>query len=216
MSLNHDGQYLHMLNRTITYGYDVDDKLVLYGAQMTVNLNDNKIPILTSRYICWSDAVSRTLAKLKVSGEKTRRWSGETCDFNKVVDKLRANPTFSSVFVKKYNMHIQLVNSMLLAHVTCHFIDLVKEFPFVMVDMSILVHAIGTLVGACVSSITFSISTGYVQKFHVEEAKEQVSNNFFPTPKLKIINRSQRKTIDYKSADFILLDYKATKAFIYP
>ena len=86
--------------------------------------------------------------------------------------------------------------------------DIYLGFPFNLASASLLTHIIAKLSNLEVGTFVHSISDCHLYNNHIEQVKEQISRIPYQFPKLKIIDRGQKKVEDFITEDFIIEDYK--------
>ncbi len=162
-----------------------------------------------------------------VYGEQWRRWKkpdGGTVDqIQNVVDTIKTNPNSRRILVVAYNpgvademalppchslFQFYVANGKLSCQLYQRSCDIFLGVPFNIASYALLTHMIAQQCDLDVGEFIWSGGDVHLYSNHFEQAKEQLSRDPLPLPKLKI-KRKPADLFSYEYEDFEIVDYQA-------
>ncbi len=162
-----------------------------------------------------------------VYGEQWRRWKkpdGSTVDqIQNVVDTIKTNPDSRRILVVAYNpgvademalppchslFQFYVANGKLSCQLYQRSCDIFLGVPFNIASYALLTHMIAQQCDLDVGEFIWSGGDVHLYSNHFEQAKEQLSRDPLPLPKLKI-KRKPDDLFSYEYEDFEIVDYEA-------
>lgn len=162
-----------------------------------------------------------------VYGEQWRRWKkpdGSTVDqIQNVVDTIKTNPDSRRILVVAYNpgvademalppchslFQFYVANGKLSCQLYQRSCDIFLGVPFNIASYALLTHMIAQQCDLDVGEFIWSGGDVHLYSNHLEQAKEQLSRDPLPLPKLKI-KRKPDDLFSYEYEDFEIVDYEA-------
>lgn len=162
-----------------------------------------------------------------VYGEQWRRWKkpdGDTVDqIQNVVDTIKTNPNSRRILVVAYNpgvademalppchslFQFYVANGKLSCQLYQRSCDIFLGVPFNIASYALLTHMIAQQCDLDVGEFIWSGGDVHLYSNHFEQAKEQLSRDPLPLPKLKI-KRKPDDLFSYEYEDFEIVDYEA-------
>ncbi len=162
-----------------------------------------------------------------VYGEQWRRWKkpdGSTVDqIQNVVDTIKTNPNSRRILVVAYNpgvademalppchslFQFYVANGKLSCQLYQRSCDIFLGVPFNIASYALLTHMIAQQCDLDVGEFIWSGGDVHLYSNHFEQAKEQLSRDPLPLPKLKI-KRKPDDLFSYEYEDFEIVDYQA-------
>jgi thymidylate synthase len=162
-----------------------------------------------------------------VYGEQWRRWKkpdGSTVDqIQNVVDTIKTNPDSRRILVVAYNpgvademalppchslFQFYVANGKLSCQLYQRSCDIFLGVPFNIASYALLTQMIAQQCDLDVGEFIWSGGDVHLYSNHFEQAKEQLSRDPLPLPKLKI-KRKPDDLFSYEYEDFEIVDYEA-------
>ncbi|MEP1741145.1 MAG: thymidylate synthase [Kangiellaceae bacterium] len=162
-----------------------------------------------------------------VYGEQWRRWKkpdGSTVDqIQNVVDTIKTNPDSRRILVVAYNpgvademalppchslFQFYVANGKLSCQLYQRSCDIFLGVPFNIASYALLTHMIAQQCDLDVGEFIWSGGDVHLYSNHFEQAKEQLSRDPLPLPKLKI-KRKPDDLFSYEYEDFEIVEYEA-------
>ena len=88
--------------------------------------------------------------------------------------------------------------------------------PFNIASYALLLHLIAKITHLEVGEFVHSIGDAHIYLDAVDQAREQISRNTLPLPKLAIVDRNQTTIDDFVMEDFSLQNYQCHSAIKAP
>ncbi len=162
-----------------------------------------------------------------VYGKQWRRW--ETADgrvidqLSDAADQIKNNPNSRRIIVSAWNVgeidkmalppchmmfQFYVVNEKLSCHLYQRSADIFLGVPFNIASYALLTMMMAQVCGLEVGEFIHTTGDTHLYLNHLDQAKEQLSREPFPLPKMKI-NPNVKSIFDFKFEDFELVDYQA-------
>jgi thymidylate synthase len=169
-----------------------------------------------------------------VYGSQWRSWpspDGSTIDqIGRVIEQIKANPNSRRLIVSAWN--VAEVDRMALP--PCHMLfqfyvadgklscqlyqrsaDVFLGVPFNIASYALLTMMIAQVTGLKPGDFVHTLGDAHLYLNHLEQADEQLTRTPYPLPRMEL-NRDVRDILDFRYADFKLLDYRCHPAIKAP
>ena len=276
-------QYLNMTRRVIDEGILEEGRngntICLYGEKMEFSLDDNVLPLLTSKKVAWRTClrellwfISGSTSNHKLQEKKVRIWDGNSTrefldsrnlhhleegdlgpvyghqwrHFNApytthdadyrgkgidqlatVIDQLKNDRQSRRIVLSAWNpaqldemalppchafVQFHVVNdSKLICCLYQRSGDVGLGVPFNIASYSFLTHMLAHHTGLKAHKFIHFIGNAHVYESHVEALKEQLNNETFSFPTVRMVCPVRDKIEDYVEEDFVVEGYKSGK-----
>lgn len=186
-------------------------------------LQDNKVSI-------WNEWADEQGNLGPVYGKQWRSWespSGEKIDqLKNVIEQIKKNPNSRRHLVVAFNpsdvdkmalppchafFQFYVANGKLSCQLYQRSADVFLGVPFNIASYALLTHMIAQECGLQVGDFVHTLGDAHLYSNHIEQAKEQLSREHLPLPKLKL-NPNVKSVFDFKFEDIEIVGYESHPA----
>ena len=169
-----------------------------------------------------------------VYGSQWRSWptpDGSTIDqIGRVIEQIRTNPSSRRLIVSAWNVaevdqmalppchmlfQFYVANGRLSCQLYQRSADVFLGVPFNIASYALLTMMIAQVIGLKPGEFIHTLGDAHLYLNHLEQADEQLTREPFPLPRMEL-NPGVRDILDFKYADFKLLDYRCHPAIKAP
>jgi thymidylate synthase len=169
-----------------------------------------------------------------VYGSQWRSWptpDGSTIDqIGRVIEQIRTNPNSRRLIVSAWNVaevdrmalppchmlfQFYVANGRLSCQLYQRSADVFLGVPFNIASYALLTMMIAQVTGLKPGEFIHTLGDAHLYLNHLEQADEQLTREPFPMPRMEL-NAGVRDILDFKYADFKLLDYRCHPAIKAP
>jgi len=169
-----------------------------------------------------------------VYGSQWRSWptpDGSTIDqIGRVIEQIRMNPNSRRLIVSAWNVaevdrmalppchmlfQFYVANGRLSCQLYQRSADVFLGVPFNIASYALLTMMIAQVTGLKPGEFIHTLGDAHLYLNHLEQADEQLTREPFPLPRMEL-NPGVRDILDFKYADFKLLDYRCHPAIKAP
>ena len=169
-----------------------------------------------------------------VYGSQWRSWptpDGSTIDqIGRVIEQIRTNPNSRRLIVSAWNVaevdqmalppchmlfQFYVANGRLSCQLYQRSADVFLGVPFNIASYALLTMMIAQVTGLKPGEFIHTLGDAHLYLNHLEQAEEQLTREPFPLPRMEL-NPGVRDILDFKYADFKLLDYRCHPAIKAP